>query len=593
MDRTLGELFLLQADRTPGAPAVTCADRSLTYAELRLSANRLGRELRQRGVGPEVTVGVCMHRSVELVVALLAVVVAGGAYVPLDPDLPADRMAGIISDAGASLVITSAEVAERVDVGGTPVLCADRDSDVLRAGDGADLGPAAQPGNLLYVIYTSGSTGRPKGVMVRHSHVADYVTWCLENLPLGPGASVPLTSSVSFAGVTLALFGSLASGRRLVVPDPDDLFSWCASPDDYSFVKLTPSSLRYAHHRFGRCWDRWGCIILASEPVRPADWQLAGADGTVPVVVHYGTTETSGSTVWWPATGASRASRGLPVGRAVSTTEVLILDQWGDPAPPGVPGEIFVGGPSIARGYLGQPALTAERFVPHPSGAPGARLFRTGDLGLLDADGGLVFLGRADRQVKIRGYRVELDDVELELRALDGVDDAAAAAEPDDDGGRVLTAYLSARPGHDLSARDVRAALGRRLPGYMIPSRFAFTAALPRTSSGKIDREALAAIPIAANADADADGGQPATEMERLVARTWAELLPVSELSRDANFFAIGGHSLLAIQVVSILGEKFGVEIPVQVLFEAPTVAGFAERVEQARDAGAQSFSSR
>ena len=589
MVRTIGELFLLQADRTPEAPAVTCADRTLTYAELRSSANRLGRELRQRGVGPEVTVGVCMHRSVELVVALLAIVVAGGAYVPLDPDLPADRMAGIVSDAGASLVITSAQVAERVAAGRTPVLCADRDSGVFQVGDGADLEHAAQPGNLLYVIYTSGSTGRPKGVMVRHSHVADYVTWCLENLPLGPGASVPLTSSVSFAGVTLALFGSLVSGRRLVVPDPDDLFSWCASPDDYSFVKLTPSSLRYAHHRFGRCWDRWGCIILASEPVRSADWQLAGADGTVPVVVHYGATETSGSTVWWPAAGASGASRGLPVGRAVSTTEVLILDQWGDPAPPGVPGEIFVGGPSIARGYLGQPALTAERFVPHPSGAPGARLFRTGDLGLLDADGGLVFLGRADRQVKIRGYRVELDDVELELKALDGVDDAAAAAEPDDDGGRVLTAYLSTRPGHDLSAHDIRAALGRRLPGYMIPSRFAFTAALPRTSSGKIDREALAAIPVAA----DADGGQPATDMERLVARTWAELLPVSELSRDANFFAIGGHSLLAIQVVSILGEKFGVEIPVQVIFEAPTVAGFAERVEQARDAGAQSFSSR
>lgn len=574
---TIGALFLAQADRTPGSVAVTCAGRSLTYARLRSEANRLARHLRGLGVGPEVPVGVCLDRGVELVVAILGTVLAGGAYVPIDPDSHEDVAARVADDARLPVVICASELADRFDRGPRSIVDLNRDRKLLDAEADDDLTVAVGQDNLLAVTYTSGSTGRPKGVLTCHAQVVGYVTWCLANLPLGEAEAVPLTSSVAFAGANLAFFGSLLSGKRLIVPDPDDPFSWCAAPESYSFVKLSPSALRYVHRRFGQCWDRWGCVILAHEPVRPADWQLVGSDGRVPVVVDYGTTETSGSTAWWPAEGDG-PSRGLPIGRPLPTVRVLILDRWGDPVPPGVPGEIFVGGPAIARGYLGQSELTDERFVADPAGPPESRLFRTGDRARWEPDGGISFLGRVDRQAKIRGYRVELDEVERELQGLAGVRDAVVVAAEEDDGGLAVAAYVAARPGDGVSADGLRAALERRLPPYAIPTRFAMLAALPRTAGGKVDYSALAAIP---SVD-EPRSRPPRTETERAVAAIWRDVLRLDDVNRDDNFFTVGGHSLRAMEVILLIAEQFDVELSIQTIFEAPTVAALAEQIDGA-----------
>ena len=566
---TIGELFAAQVDRTPQATALACGDRSLTYAELWSRADGLAGRLRGLGVGPEVTVGICAEPGVDLIVAIMGVVLVGGAYVPLAPDFSPERAAMTLDDAAVRVVAFTGRTvlyAEEAAQGGPRV---------------AD--PAAGPDNLLNVIYTSGTTGRPKGVMVRHAHVADYVLWCLEHLPVKPGGSVPLTSSVGFAGVTLALFGSLLSGRRLVVPDPDDQFSWAAGEQEYSFVKLTPSALRYAWHRSGRCWDRWGCGILASEPVQPRDWELVRSAPGVTAVVHYGSTETNGSTTWWPGedapTGDVAPSQAPPIGWPVSSARVLILDRWGNPVPAGVPGEMFIGGPSVARGYLGRPGLTAERFVPDPFGPPGARMFRTGDLARRAPDGALEFLGRADRQVKIRGYRVELDGLEQELRTVDGVADAAVTTVPDPAGGLALAAFAVPAPAAQLSAEGLREVLSRRLPGYLVPTRLAVVHSLPRTTSGKVDHPLLAGTGPAAGPPA---GDPPHTLTEQAMAAIWADVLNVPEPGRDSNFFTLGGHSLLAVLILARIRDAFGADLPLQVIFEDPTVADLSRHVQRA-----------
>ena len=579
-DQTIGELFRRQAHRSPEAVAVVCEGQSLSYGELQSRANQLARHLRRLGVGPEVAVGLCLDRSLETVVAILAIIEAGGAYVPVDPGMPANRAALILDDAGASVVVTISRLAGRPgfpDEPGTTVVCLDRVQDQVSAEADVDLEQVALPDSLLSVMYTSGSTGRPNGVMVRHGHVARYVIGCLDELPCANGGAVPLTSSISFAGATLPLFGSLLSGRCLIVPDRDDQFSWCTSHDRYSFVKLSPSALRYAHDRFGPCWQGWGCVVLASEPVKPGDWELLRTAEGVTAFVDYGTTETNGSTLWQAAPGPG--GRGLPIGLPLAPAQVLVLDRWGDIAPPGVPGEIFIGGSCVARGYVGRPGLTAERFVANPFGPPGSRLFRTGDRGRRAADGHLEFLGRADRQVKIRGYRVELDDVEHELLALDDTAGVAVTAGHDGSGAPALTAYVSVKPGRELSPADVRNELAQRIPGYMIPARLALVADLPRTPGGKIDRRALAAIAV----PAVAGGDPPQTPAEHTMAEIWADVLHVGGLGRDDDFFALGGHSLLAMQILGRIGDAFGVDLSIQVIFEAPTIAALTRCVEQSR----------
>jgi amino acid adenylation domain-containing protein len=579
---TVGELFLAQAARTPDAEAVACLGRALSYAELSARAIGLAGRLRRMGVGPEATVGVCLHPSLELIVAIMGIVLAGGAYVPVDPESPGERVTSILKDAAARVVVTTSRAAAGRDLSGAAAVYLDVGHEVARDGlarDGAvvpDPTPAAGPENLLNVIYTSGSTGRPKGVMVRHAHVTDYVTWCLQHLPVMEGGSVPLTSSVSFAGVTLSLFGALLSGRRLVVPDPDDQFSWCADRAEYAFVKLTPSALRYAWHRFGPCWGRWSCVILASEPVRRTDLELVQSVPGVRVVVHYGSTETNGSAVWWPE-GSDLPALDPPIGWPISSTRLLVTDPWGDHAPAGISGELFIGGPSVARGYLGQPALTAERFLPDPYGPPGSRMFRTGDLVRRRADGTLEFLGRADRQVKIRGYRVELDGLEHELRSQDSVADAAVTAIADPAGGTAVAAYVVPVPGTELTADGLRGELSRTLPSYLLPARLVITARLPRTTSGKVDYQSLAAIPAADIAGGD----QSQTPGERRMAAIWADVLHTAEPGRDANFFSLGGNSLLAIQILSRVRDSFGVDLPLQAIFEVPTIRALTLRVQR------------
>ena len=581
-EQTIDAMFVRQALRTPSAVALSRGEARVTYRRLLEDANRLARWLRSVGVRPETTVAVCLPPGPDQITAILATLIAGGGYVPVADDLPEERARRIVCDCGATAVIGLAARIERLALGtGIAALRLDSDAERFAALSPARLPSVTTPHHLAQVLYTSGSTGGPKGVMVRHGHITEYVRWCLANLPIAEHGAVPLVTSLSFAGETLAFFGSLLSGRRLVLPEPRDPWSWAQGEPEFDFVKLTPSTLKLLDYRFGRCWDRWSCMILASEPVCAQVLELATAPGLARVV-DYGTTETNAATSWCVDSDAAPDpdSVRMPVGTALSTAQVLVLDPWGDPVPPGAPGEVYIGGAHLARGYLGQPGLTAERFVPNPFGPPGSRLFRTGDLARWDEGDRLVFLGRTDDQVKIRGFRVELEEVERALAGLPGVSAAAVQARGDSQGGQMLVAFVVLEAVGGLTVDELRSGLERRLAHYMVPSRFAVLPDLPLTTGGKLDRSALAAMRIASPENAGQEAARPGTE--QAVAAIWHEVLPDAQPRRDDDFFAIGGHSLLAIQVLTRVRRELGPDLPIHTLFEAPTLAEFARTVDEA-----------
>ncbi|KPI10858.1 amino acid adenylation domain protein [Actinobacteria bacterium OK074] len=601
---TLTELLDRQAARTPDAPALvadgTPGERDgstpaeLDYAALHARANRLARLLITHGVGPERLVGVALDRGPDLVVALLAVLKAGGAYVPLDPGYPAERLAFMIEDAAPALVLTSSAVAAALPEHAAPVLLLDDPAVRERAAalhsgeltDGERPVPL-RPEHPAYVIFTSGSTGRPKGAVIPHEGIVNRLLWMQATYELGPDDRVLQKTPASFDVSVWEFFWPLITGSVLVLARPgghrDPAYLAALIREQHvTTAHFVPSMLRVflddpAAVQVAGILRRAICSGEAL-PTELADRCAQLLPGTG---LHnlYGPTEAAVDVTAWPCAEGTRSAAGsVPIGRPVWNTRTLVLDSRLRPVPPGVPGDLYLGGVQLARGYLNRSGLTADRFVADPFGPPGARLYRTGDLARWSADGALEFLGRSDDQVKIRGFRVEPGETEAAVAALPGVSQAAVTVRQDQPGDPRLVAYAVPRPGADLDPLRVRADLAVTLPDHLVPSAVVVLAELPLTPNGKLDRKALPAPDLTALTTATA----PRTEAETQLAALFAELLDLPSVGIHDEFFALGGHSVMATRLVARIRAEFGVTVPLRAVFDTPTVAALAPHLTEA-----------
>ncbi|MFI6447709.1 amino acid adenylation domain-containing protein [Kitasatospora sp. NPDC050543] len=576
------ELFQAQVERTPDRPALRADGRELSYAELNARANRLARLLVQRGAGPERLVALALPRSVDQVVALLAVLKSGAAYLPIDPAHPAERIAYTLADAAPTLLLTTLDAGAALPaVDGPEVWELDRpEVTALLAGEpDTDLADADRlarltPGHPAYVIYTSGSTGRPKGVVVEHRSVADYLGWTAADYPSARGVAL-VHSPVSFDLTVTALWTPLVVGGcvHLAALDEDRPTRDALAEHPVTFLKATPSHLPLLT-ALPPEFSPSGELLLGGEALTAgavAEWRRRHPD--VGLVNVYGPTEaTVNCTEYRIPPGTELPDGPVPIGRPFAGTRAYVLDAHLRPTPPGVPGEFYIAGASLARGYLGRPGLTAERFVADPHGPAGARMYRTGDLATWRADGNLVYLGRADDQVKLRGFRIELGEIETALTDHHQVRSSAVVVREDQPGDQRLVAYVVGADGPPDTAA-LRAALERALPEYMVPSAVVALDRLPLTPNGKLDRRALPA-PQATPLPA---GREPRTALEKELCAAFAEALGLETVGIDDNFFELGGHSLLAARLLGRLRAATGVELGLRALFEAPTVARLAE----------------
>ena len=574
------ELFEAQAARTPDTAAVVCEGEQLTYAELNRRANQLARRLIKLGAKPETRIALLAERSANTVVNLLAVLKTGAAYVPLDPALPAERLGAMLRDAGVALLLCERE-------GDAPegVAHLSLDADARAIASESDENPrvAVDAANLAYVIYTSGSTGRPKGVAVAHGQLSNYVNSIRRQFELpAPAAYAVVSTLAADLGHTMT-FPALAAGGTLHVITHEVAADARALSDYFArhridCLKIVPSHL---------------AALLASDEsggVLPRRRLVIGGEAASPELVerirrlapgcrlfnHYGPTETTVGVLTHEVTAESAdAGATPPLGRAIANTRVYVLDGAARLVPFGTPGELYVGGACVARGYLNHAAATAERFVPDPlSGEPGARLYRTGDVVRYLDGGELEFLGRIDNQVKIRGYRIELGEIEAAVRRHAAVRECVVVARAAGEERRVV-AYVVAHRGRQLTAAELRASAHEWLPDYMMPSAFVLLDKLPLTSNGKLDARALPA-PEEAQARDARPYVAPRNALEEALAGLWAEVLGCERVGVEDNFLELGGHSLLAMRITSRLRELFRVELPLRALFEATTVAELA-----------------
>ena len=575
----LTERFRAQATRSPHAPALhhPASATTLAYADLLEQAEHLAAHLLAHGLTPDRPVAVLLPRSPDLVVALLAVLLAGGCYLPLDPAYPAERLRFMLADTQAPLVLISEET--------RPLLPphTGRTLDVQRLlatpAASASPPPAIHPQQLAYLIYTSGSTGTPKGVAITHANAAAFLAWASATFTPADLHATLATTSVCFDLSIFELFAPLCCGGSVILlPDALALptVDTALAP---TLLNTVPSVL---------------AALLPLAPLPPSLRVIALAGEALPVplatelLTHttaqlynlYGPSEDTTYSTWAcfsdPAALASAAS--VPIGQPISATQAFILDPTGQQVPVGVVGELYLGGAGLARGYLGRPALTAERFVPHPwSSTPGARVYRTGDLVRLRADGPIEYVGRRDTQIKLRGFRIELGEVQAVLEQAPGVAQAAVLVHADTPATAQLVGYVVPHS-PDLSEATLRSWLDQQLPAYMVPSVLLLLPAFPRTPNGKLDRAALPAPN--AMLPASTAAAPPATPTEELVAATWSSVLGQSIIDRQANFFAYGGHSLLATRVTARLQTALNRSVPVRLMFEAPTLAAFAARLD-------------
>jgi len=572
-DKCIHELFEEQVERTPEAVAVVFDDQQLTYRELNNRANQLAHYLRKRGVGPEVLVGVCVDRSPEMIIGLLAVLKAGGAYVPLDSEYPRARLAFMVEDARVGVLLTQQGVLERFPQRDVQVVCLDSDSGEISTESEENPNSEATKENLAYVIYTSGSTGSPKGVEVQHGSVVNFLNSMQQDLELTDKDTLLAVTTLSFDIFGLELYLPITAGARVVIVNRE------VAADAMELAKKITDARTTVMQATPVTWRMlldggWGGskslrILCGGEAMTRelAELLLARAPS---VWNMYGPTET---TIWSTLFQVSSGVGVIPLGRPIANTQIYILDQYRAVVPIGVAGEIYVGGDGLARGYLNRPELTAEKFIYHSfDGAPAQRLYKTGDLARYLPDGNIEYLGRLDDQVKIRGFRVELGEIEAVISQHPAVQQAIVIVREDAPGDRRLVAYIVENKGTSAEAPELRAYLKNKLPDYMVPSAFVFMDAVPLTPNGKIDRSKLPMPESSQRSKFVA----PRTPVEQNIAEIWAKVLRVDRVGIDDNFFDLGGHSLLATQVISRMRGVFNYDIPLRSLFEAPTVEDLA-----------------
>ncbi|HEX2079479.1 MAG TPA: amino acid adenylation domain-containing protein, partial [Longimicrobium sp.] len=577
------ELFEAQVRRRPDAAALVWNEVELTYAQLDARANRLAHHLRGLGVGPETRVGVLLERGVDLIVSLLATLKAGGCYVPLDPGYPAERLRMMLDDSRVRVLVARGGLAFAAESGRLSVVHLDEAAAALAAEPVEPVEPprsGATAENLAYIVYTSGSTGRPKGVMVAHRHVVqlavetDYVRFA-------PGDRVAQASNASFDALTFEVWGALMNGATLVGIPRDVLLSPAAFRETLREERITTlyqttALLNQLSREQPDVFSTLREVLFGGQAADAASVRRLLKAGRPRRLLHmYGPTETTAWCSYEDVEHVAEDALTVSVGRATGNQRIYLLDPALNPVPVGVPGEAYVGGDGVVRGYLDRPGLSAERFLPDPFAVePGTRMYRTGDRLRWRADGKLEFIGRVDEQVKVRGFRIEPGEIEATLTAHAGVHEARVIVREDEPGEQRLVAYVVG----DADADALREHLRLSLPEYMVPSAFVALERIPLTPNGKLDVKAL---PAPDPALAEERYVAPRTPAEEVLAEIWAETLRLERVGVNDNFFELGGHSLLATRVVSRVRELFGVELPLRALFETPTVAGLAPQVER------------
>ena len=591
------ELFEEQVERTPDAVAVVHEGRSLTYAELNAKANQLAHHLRGRGVVADQLVGICVERSPEMVIGLLGILKAGGAYVPLDPNYPLERLAYMLDDAAPRVLLTQDRLRDGLPRTHAEVIALDERWGEIAQQPSSDLdadtlGLSAH--NLAYVIYTSGSTGKPKGVMIEHRGLSNYLQWALSTYAPKIGDAVPVNSPLAFDATVTSLYCPLLKGCAVILlssgQELEGLERLIQQPTQWSLVKISPAHLQVLGQRLHplRLPHTVRAFVIGGEALSPSTVQLwRSIWPQVRLINEYGPTETVvGCCVYDIPQGWTTAPT-VPIGCPIANTQIYILDNHRQPVPLGVTGEIYIGGAGVARGYLNRPELTAERFIKDPfSSDPGARLYKTGDLGRWRADGNIEYLGRNDHQVKIRGFRIELEEIEAALLRHEQVRETVVICE-DSSGGKHLVAYVIPARGTDtdkaMSSDELKSHLRDLLPNYMVPSAFVFLPSFPLTSSGKLDRRSLPTPERSAYGPEEYE--PPVGKMEAALAEIWKKLLQVTCVGRQDNFFELGGDSLSAMQLAGHIQSSLLVEMPVSLLFKFPTVTQLAAQLSYLAEA--------
>ncbi len=580
------QLFEDWAAKTPEQIAVVFEDQQLTYAQLNARANQLAHHLQALGVGGKTIVALCVDRSLEMLVGLLGILKAGGAYLPLDPILPDERIAFMVKDAGASVILTQQHLAERLSKPSTTVVCLDTSWKEISRQPEENRKSDVTPENLVYVIYTSGSTGKPKGVAIEHQQLLNYLHGILARLDLPVGSSFATVSTIAADLGNTAIFPALCTGGCLHVisreraTNPEALAEYCQY-HAIDCLKIVPSHLNAllsaAHPEKIMPRKR---LILGGEAL---SWQLVEKirehSQNCQIVNHYGPTETTIGVLTYlvPSESMGHQSETVPLGCAIANTQVYILDHHLRPVPIGVPGELYIGGDSLARGYLNQPELTTEKFIRNPFKSQkfgSERLYKTGDKARYLPDGNIEFFGRIDDQVKIHGFRIELSEISSVLRQYPDIQETAVLAREDDSDNKHLVAYIVPQPSSEFSVSDLRNFLKEKLPEYMIPSAFVRLKALPLTPNGKVDRQALPS-PDSVRPELEGRFVAPRTPVEETIARIWTQVLGLDKVGIYDNFFELGGDSIASIQIVARLNQA-GLQLTPKQMFEYPTVAGLA-----------------
>lgn len=576
-DKCVHELFEAQVERTPEAIAVEADDRQLTYAELNERANQLARFLRRFGIGPDSLVGLCVDRSLEMIVGILGVLKAGAGYVPMDPTYPADRLAFMLQDANVFVLLTQSHLLDQLPPHNGPRLSLDTDWDVIAKERKDNLAAGANPANLAYVIYTSGSTGKPKGVMIHHRGLVNYLTWATETYEVAAGCGAPVHSSFSFDLTITSLFAPLLVGRSifLVADGIENLVEALLARDNYSLVKITPAHLRALAELMpaDQVRGRVRALVIGGEALHMeslAFWRTHAP--LTRLINEYGPTETVVGCCTYEVAEDAPVSGPVPIGTPVANSQLYVLDESLQPVDKGETGELYIGGDGVGLGYLNRRQLTDDRFIPDPfSKNCRGRLYRSGDLARFNDDGNLVYLGRIDNQVKIKGFRIELDEVETILNQCSGVRDCAVVAREDTTGEKRLVAYV-VKDGTQTEVDELRKAMKNRVPEYMVPTTFVKMESLPLTTNGKVDRQTLPAPDRKQNGCTE-ERATKHSQAEQTLMKIWAEVLKVEKVGINDNFFDLGGDSILGTLILARAAQA-GVKFSPRQLFEHQTIAG-------------------
>ncbi len=584
-DKCIHQLFEKQAEQNPDAIAVIFEDAQLTYRDLNIRSNQLAHHLQKMGVGSEVLVGICVERSIDMIVGLLGILKAGGAYVPLDSNYPRDRLNFMLDDSKISILLTQEKLVDNFGNFPNPVVCLDKDWQTIAQESEENPHSDVTSDNLAYVIYTSGSTGKPKGVAVTHKAVNRLV--CNTNyINFSPDDKIAQASNTSFDAATFEIWGALLNGAQLVGISRDVTlspheFSLQLRQKGISILFLTTALFQQIARDVPQAFSSLRYLLFGGEAVDARWVKKVLKQGAPRQLIHvYGPTEGTTFSSYYCVQDVPESATSIPIGCPIANTQIYLLDADLQPVPIGIVGELYIGGDGLAREYINRPDITAERFISKPfNNKPESRLYKTGDLARYLPDGNIEFLGRIDNQVKIRGFRIELGEIEAILNQHPAVRETVVIIREEIPGDKHLIAYIVPDQQQTPTSMNLRQFLKEKLPEYMVPSAYVVLESLPLTPNGKVDRRALPAVDTL-SFEMKEDYVAPRDRVEEVLVEIWAKVLGKQQIGVRDNFFELGGHSLLATQLISRIRDAFQIELSVRNLFESPTVASLARHIE-------------